>query len=365
MPREVLRTLEADVRRLFTAGAASAPGDEGLRRRAETLRDLGRQVPALGRLAAAAERVTAAEPARAAAPLLDLLLVVRQVQGGLAGAEVEGSLAEVTPTGPWTTDAPTRLVHHLLEALQSRGRKATDTLEEAEEWVIGDLRLLGPLFALSESADGELVDLLVERVLPRLGPGVVAALWQVLCRDRRKAAWRLLTICRSNSAAGVGLCRLALGNDDLMLREGAISAIAQIGAAAASLIPDLVSGLQDSARSDRALYARALSKLGPPAKDAVPALCLALGDASPYVRVAAADALGQIGSIAALKPLAAAAKDAAPPELKRAAERALARLQNAQCGPCRGRWRLTQLLSDPDAAVRQAAQEATAAIRGE
>jgi hypothetical protein len=330
MPREVLPALDADVRRLLAAGAASAPGDEGLRRRAAALNELGRQVPALGRLAATAERVTAAAPARAAAPLLDLLLVVRQVKGGLAGAGLEGPLAEIMPSGPWTTDALTRLVHHLLEALQSRGRKAVDALEEAEEWVVRDLRLLGPLLALSESADGELADLLVERVLPRLGPGVVPVLWQALCRDRRKAAWRLLTICRSNPAAGVGLCRLALGDEDLMLREGAISAIAQMGAAAVSLIPDLVSGLQDSGRSDRALYARALGKLGPPAKEAVPALCQALGDAGPYVRVAAAEALGQIGSAAALKPLAAAAKDVASPELKRAAERALARLQSAQ-----------------------------------
>jgi hypothetical protein len=301
MPREQLQELVGDVRRLLAAGAVSAPADEGLRRRSAALREFGRQVPALAQLAAAAERVTAAEPARAAAAFLDLLVLIRQAQGSLAGAGLDGPLVEVAPDGPWTTDAPTPLLHRLLEALQSRGRNVMGALEETEESVIRDLRLRQAVPVLWW----------------RMGGGKVETWW-------------LRVICRSNLIVGVELCRLALGDDDLKLREGAIAAIAQLGAGAASLIPDLMRGLRDAARPDRALYARALGKIGRPAKDAVPALCRALGDGSPDVRIAAADALGEIGSPEALKPLAAAAKGAAPPQLEQAAERAIARVQRAR-----------------------------------
>ncbi len=328
MPREVLQALEADVRRLLAAGAGIAAGDEGLRRRADALREFGRKIPALAQVAAAVERVTAAAPAQATGPFLDLLVLVGQVRAGLSLAGWEGALSETEPSGPWATEALARDVQHLLAAMQASGQKRANVLEEAEGAVLHDLRLLQPLLALSETAHGELDDLLVARVLPQVGLTILPGLWRALCRDRRKAVWRLVIICRSHPAVGLELCRLALADDDLMLREGALSTIGEIRAGAGSLTPALVRGLRDAARTERALYARALGKIGPAARDAVPALCAALQDESPYVRIAAAEALGQIRSSGALPALAAAVNDPTAAEVKRAAERASARIQN-------------------------------------
>jgi hypothetical protein len=137
-----------------------------------------------------------------------------------------------------------------------------------------------------------------------------------------------LTVCRSQPVVGLELCQLALAEDDLMLREAAISAIGSVGAGAASIVPALVRGLQGASPADRAMYARALGKVGPDARDAVPALCAALGNDSPAVGTAAAEALGQIRATGALAALTAAAADPARPALKQAAGRAAARIQN-------------------------------------
>jgi hypothetical protein len=329
MPRELLRTLDADVRRLLDAGAGTASSDEGPRRRAEALRELSRKVPALGQIAAAVERVTEAAPAQATGPFLDLLGLVRQVRSSLTALGREGTLEELEASGPWATAGPSRDVQYLRDVMKSSGQKTVDILEDAEELVIGDLRLLQPLLALWEKADGELDTLLVERVLPQVGLTILPQLWQELCRDRRKSAWRLLLICRSNPVVGLELCQLALAEDDLMLREGALSAIGQVQAGATFIIPALLSGLRDPARSDRAMYARALGKIGSAARDAVPALCAALNDESPYVRIAAAEALGQIRSAAALPALIAAKKESTSPQLGEAVERAIARIQRS------------------------------------
>ncbi|HEX5272910.1 MAG TPA: hypothetical protein VFW33_20575 [Gemmataceae bacterium] len=80
MPREILRALDADVRRLLAAGGASAPADEGLRRRGEALREPGRKVPALAQVAAVVDRVTDAPVEQATAPLLDLLIRTRSAR---------------------------------------------------------------------------------------------------------------------------------------------------------------------------------------------------------------------------------------------------------------------------------------------
>jgi hypothetical protein len=309
MPREVLRALNADVRRLLAAGGATAPADEGLRRRAEALRELGRKVPALAQVTAAVERVTGAQAAGATAPLLDLLVLLGQVRAGLAGCGLGGAAAEVAPGGPWATDGAGREVYQLLDALALTGKRRASALEEAAATVAGDLRLLQPLLSLWTGSNTELSDLLAVRVLPQAGLAVLPELWRALCRERRQAGLRLLLICRSHPLVGLELCRLALAGDDLMLRESAISAIGQVRDNAAPAVPPLVRGLRETAGADRATYARALGKIGPAAWDAVPALCDVLQDESDYVRIAAAEALGHIRSPAALPALRAVASN--------------------------------------------------------
>jgi len=90
MPRDELQALTADVRRLLAAGGTAAVGDDGLRRRGQALRELGRKVPALASIADAVERVLGAGPTAATPALLDLLLVARQVGASLAGTDGTG-----------------------------------------------------------------------------------------------------------------------------------------------------------------------------------------------------------------------------------------------------------------------------------
>lgn len=326
MPREILRALDADVRRLLASGGATAPSDEGLRRRGEALRELGRKVPALAQVAAAVERVTGVPPAQGTGPFLDLLVLVGQVRAGLASAGCAGEVEEVPPSGPWASDRPTALVLALLDAMSRHGAAA------APARLLGDLRLLPPLQPFCQSTDEAMRKFLSLDALRRLRAQLLLELWPTLHCDPRAPRW-LMTVCRENPAIGLDLAIRALEADHLMLREVALAAIAEAGAAASALIPALVVGVQDTRRAGRAAYARALGKIGPAAGDAVAALCAALEDESPNVRVAAAEALGQIRSPAALPALTTAANEAAPPEVKQAAERAIARIQNPRHSP--------------------------------
>jgi hypothetical protein len=330
MPLPDLDTLAADVRRLLQAGGAVAAGDEGLRARARRLHELARQAPVLAPVAAAVDRVTEAPAGPSTAAFFDLLVLVRQINVGLAGAGRDGPLEEVPSSGPWATGAAARDVYAVHEAARSSGARREEALRDGvERGVVADLRLLSTLFAVWRDASDELTDLLVERVLPAVGRSVLPELWAALRQDVRRAAWRLMTICRSNPVVGVELCQLALGENDLMLSEGAVKALGQVRSGATFIIPALIKGLRDPAQQDRPMYARALGQIGPAARDAVPALVAALGDPSAYVRVAAAEALGQVGPAAraALPALTAAQRDAADRDLSRAAAGALGRIQ--------------------------------------
>src|SRR5262245_32261791 len=98
--REPLEILRTEVPRLLAAGAGAAR-DEGLGQPARVLRRLGRQVPALNRLADAVDQVTQAPVSQAPAALLNLLGLTRQAAAVLATAGVSGTLEPLPPGGPW------------------------------------------------------------------------------------------------------------------------------------------------------------------------------------------------------------------------------------------------------------------------
>ena len=237
------------MRRLLAAGSATAPGDEGLRRRAEALRELGRKVPALAQVAAAVERVTGAAPAQATAPFLDLLVLARQVRAGLASAGCAGEVREVPSWAPWLSDRPTALVLALFDAMSGHRSKAA----AAAAQLLGDLRLLAPREAFGLHTDEVMNTFLSLDDLPRLSQ-LLRELWSSLHRHPRAPRW-LMIVCRENPVIGLDLAIRALEADHLMLREVALSAIAEAGAAASALIPALVAGVQDTRRAGRSAYA--------------------------------------------------------------------------------------------------------------
>src|SRR5262249_60866154 len=97
-------------------------------------------------------------------------------------------------------------------------------------------------------------------------------------RVSRDAAWRLMVICRTNDQPGARLCLAALAEDNLMLRQAAVSALGQIRKAARGVMPDLIAGLRGEGRGGRAQYAEALGNLAEEGAEAVPGLCAALQD---------------------------------------------------------------------------------------
>jgi hypothetical protein len=223
MPREQLKSLAADVDRLLAAGGASAAADEGLCKRAKALRELGAKVPALVPIAEATERVARADAGAAPRALLDLVLVVRQVQAGLATAGAEGPLEPAAPSGPWTTTAPARELAELAAAVAEPGSGLAEKLKEAiDRHVLPDLRLLGRLLRVVEGATVVAEEVATE-VLPTFGAAVVPDLRRGLFdRDtpRDSDGLRLLAIGKIDPGLGVELSRRALAGESPVRRRG-------------------------------------------------------------------------------------------------------------------------------------------------
>ncbi len=119
MITQTLTALANDVEQLLLAGAAVAATDERLPAHARKLRQLGQRLAPLQQLAEAVERASGKPAIEAAGPLLDLLVLVRQLRATLAGsgAEAEGLvLEELKESGPWETQAP---MAELLQAIDN------------------------------------------------------------------------------------------------------------------------------------------------------------------------------------------------------------------------------------------------------
>jgi hypothetical protein len=300
MPKEQLQALAADVDRLLVAGGAVAAGDEGLRRRGKVLRELGKQVPALGQIADAVDRVSGG-PSRASAALLDLLLVVRQVRASMAVAGVDGPLMPVPSSGPWTTAVPTRDLFAVSDMLAARSRPdRTQVLENAlgRQQVV-DLRLVGSLLAGLEDGNSYLANLIAEQALPAFGPAVLPELLQGLNfkGGRGDARW-LMAVCRIDRRAGLEACRKALADGSAALRLQALKCLPLVDQAEAEreALSLLSRGILPTLRADTAGSAQAAPKI-------------LAQEASREVRGAALAALAFSRRDAALDALLAAVSD--------------------------------------------------------
>jgi HEAT repeat protein len=228
MPREQLLGLAADVDRLLAAGVM-AGGSEALQRRAKTLRELGKKVPALVPIADGVERVTGeSKPARA---FLDLMVMTRQVRGSLAATGVEGTLTKLSDSGPWQTPVPVRDLQPVYETLTESGSGREDRIKDAlERNLFGDLRLVSALFEALHDVYAPVADAAANKGLPALGHAVLAELESKVNLDGKVPdARRLRAICRIDANVGATLCRQALTQGNATLRAEALA-----------LLPDVV-----------------------------------------------------------------------------------------------------------------------------
>jgi HEAT repeat protein len=264
MKAPVLEGLIADVRRLLAAGAAPAGGDEALRRRAAALRRSAASVPALARLADAAEAAGTAPPEQGAQALLDLALLVRPVRDSLAVTGLPGAVTPLADARSWATPLPAREALALRDELASKPRPACARLTRAVAAHGGlDLRLVGPAVKAAVTAyattTGPLPDWL-HAVVPEveaLGPESAVGTGE-----------RPGLLPRLGGEAALRACRAALTSDNPAVRGQGAFWLAQL-APAAEALERLLPLLGGPEREGWAPAAVGLSGLG---AAAVPAL---------------------------------------------------------------------------------------------
>jgi hypothetical protein len=354
MLADVLRTLAEDARRLLRAGGLAAAHDEGLRRRLEALRPLAERVPALAAVVAAVERVLSAGEEKAAAALLDLLVLLRPVRAALAAAGPEGELADVPASGPWATPAPVYDLHALYD-LDAGGYRLNETrcdalLEASQRGRAADLRHVGPFLGLLAGGYGPMAELLFREVLPfygrallpdlravmhrhpclllagyrldrdaaaaaaerylrgrpglpgllpRLGPEAVRAFLVELDREPSRASENGVEVAAAAVLRGAGDAALPVlvglvTSERWHEWRPALHGLENMGPAASGAVPTLLPMLDDPER--RVEVVRALGRVG--AAEAVPHLVRLLGSGNEVERWAAMQALGQIGPAA-------------------------------------------------------------------
>jgi hypothetical protein len=230
MPREQLLALAADVDRLLDAGATTAAGSDGLRRRSKALRELGRKVAALNPVADAIDELARSGGKHAGRAFLDLVAMTRQVRASLAVAGPDGDLKPATASGPWQTLLSVRDLDPVHEALTRRGSGREETIRDAlTGGAVGDMRLLPALLAALGDGRASVADLVTDDVLPALGKAALPDLLSGLNFDAKAADLRRLTaICRIDRATGTDLCRRALREGNTTLRAWALRCLAML-----------------------------------------------------------------------------------------------------------------------------------------
>jgi hypothetical protein len=298
MPREQLLGLAADVDRLLAAGAGAALSNEGLARRARTLRELGQKVPALLPVADAVDKLTGAAPKQAGPAFLELLVTARQLRASLSACGLPGELAPAPESGPWQTELSVRELRPLHEALAGSGAGREETLRSAaDRGELTDLRLVPALAEAVGDGNAEVAELVAEEVLPEMGRGAapeVAA--RVGLRGGAADVRRLRLVCRLDPELGARLCRRAAVEGAAALRGAALEALPDLVPAAEAERLGL-EAIKDGDGDVRAAGFAALRKASGDA--ALEALLAAHADRSDEARRAAAAALNSLAHPAA------------------------------------------------------------------
>jgi HEAT repeat protein len=308
----------------------------------------------------------AADPANVAKPSVETLIGNLKSEKSDERAQAAAALGEL---GPLAAPAVTALVKAL-------GDKSLDVQHEA-------LMSLGNIGPAARAAVPELVALLKSPESARLHTGAVDALGAI-GRDSMAAAPVLFNLVRGKNpelatSAGLALTRIlphgsdqlttvipvlvkSLGSETPEVRNDAVmalgtcgnvavpaladlvkghaakpdlawqaaAALAMMGPAAKSTVPQLIDALKSGDERVASQAATTLGTIGPEAKDAVPQLRPLVASDSVQVRMHAADALGDIGPAAhaAVPDLAKALRDSHA-EMRRVAADALGKIGQA------------------------------------
>jgi hypothetical protein len=234
MAKEQLLVLIADVERLLVAGAFAASDNEMLRRHAQTLREMGRQVPALATLAEAMTGVVSTGPERITSAFLDLLLLTRQLRFGLGNPQAVGSLQALSGDDHWQTPCSLGELFALREALTQRKEDREARLRDAHSrGAAADLRLLPTLISTLYDSDDAVADFVADQVLPAMGRCSVPGLAEPIApRGNAGDARRLRLLARFDPAAASELCRQIFQAGNNLMRLTALRCLTEVGSAA-------------------------------------------------------------------------------------------------------------------------------------
>lgn len=230
MSREQLLGLVDDVDRLLGAGASAAIGNEKLQNRGRVVRDLAGKVPALAPVADAIDKVVQSDAKKASSAFLDLLVMTRQLRASLSSAGIAGDIQPPVKSGPWTTQQSVRELYPAQEQLQNIGGGREKFIREAvENNTLNDLRLVTDLIQCLDDNNYTIADMVAEKVLPKIGPGVVAEVMEGLDLQGKTAeARRLGVVCRIDKKKGLELCRQAIKEGSVAMRVKALEMLPDV-----------------------------------------------------------------------------------------------------------------------------------------
>lgn len=220
-----------EVRRLAIAGSPLAVNDFRLKKLVAPLEQAGAKVPVFGQVAKAINELVTGTEADSAARLLSLSTLLNAIlyTQGQTGATGDYRELETFPKICATTRTPARILKPLVQALTTTGGGRFEVIKSAcERGAFNDLRLIDPAIQALGDNYPELADLVVEKILPAYGPGIVPRLKATLdLKGKKEHARRLSLMHRLDSGGTLELCKNALEEGSTEVKIVAIACLGE------------------------------------------------------------------------------------------------------------------------------------------
>lgn len=218
-----------EARRLAIAGSPLAVGDFRLKKLIAPMEQAGAKVPVFAQVAKAIGDVVNGKEADSATNLLNLSTLLNAIlyTQGQSGADGDYRELEAFATSCSSTRTPARVLKPLVQALTTTGGGRFEIVKSAcEQGAFNDLRLIDPTIQALGDIYPELADLVVNKILPAYGPGIVPRLKATLdLKGKRSDARKLCLMHQLDPAGTLELCKTALEDGSPEVKAAAIACL--------------------------------------------------------------------------------------------------------------------------------------------